>query len=648
MVRLIIGLAACAAMALADVTFNVVGLRDNAEDEFGVMVKGKLTKLTTTEETYPLWSANVAGVDGPLEYKYVHIKDGKNNEEKTARKLPDGAAYTPNDFYGRTTTIRDLPPLPQVYENHLQQNSPFFRQGYIGNIFVEGDVEKWNELNKAGDETKPYKVSVRYIGANDDIKIEGVKFDISGQSAREYAKLAYQFKFPKKNRLLDLGSLKLRNEETDATMIREKVYVDILNSLGVPAQQAAYVRLFYNGEPVGLYVAVEEMKKHWIKSVLHPGIKKDKVGSLWKMNSCCGKEGNLQWLGPKSDSYVLEDIYKNILKGTNPKDDPMKDLIQFMADLKDYDPKKVQDPIAFWEKKLDLDLFLKSMAMEYLTGSWDSYWISGSNYQFYNDPVTGKWTWLPTDFDDTFGTSFEGKVESYRKIPKVNSNGFESPLAQKLIMETPAINARFETILKDIVNYVFKPEALSPRLDAYKNMIEEDIAWDRALPRLHKGKNNKFNTADLTKGLASGTKDGWGVKNWVDQRSAIVQKDLKFKAVAGNPTKIEYHAMSKLESPFGVIASQSVTSAGAPAAAPAASHGAAHAAKPKKVPASGDKTQAPISIADVKNEAPTSKESQRITKGTANKTVNVKSSAATIKGQWTALGAVLAIAVLAL
>lgn len=141
------------------------------------------------------------------------------------------------------------------------------------------------------------------------------------------------------------------------------------------------------------------------------------------MNSCCGHEGNLQWLGPTSTSYVIGVIYKNVIPGENPKDDPLHDLIKFMADLKNYDPKEVKDPIAYWEERLDLKVFLKCMAMEYLTGSWDSYWTSGSNYQFYNDPVTGKWTWFPMDFDDAFGTSFDGNIESYRNIPKVNAGG---------------------------------------------------------------------------------------------------------------------------------------------------------------------------------------------------------------------------------
>ncbi|KAF9429533.1 hypothetical protein BGZ94_010373 [Podila epigama] len=636
MVRLMLGLAACAAVALADVTFNVVGLRDDAGDQFAVSINGKITKLTTTKDTYPLWSANVAGVDGPLNYKYVQLNAaGKTTEtEKKERKLPAGAAHTPNEFFGRAQTISKLPPLPQVFDNRLEQNSPFFREGFVGNIFVEGDQAKFNFINKGGEDfhPNPFKVKIHYIGANDIVKIDNVEFGLSGQSAREYAKLAYQMKFPKKNRLLDLSTLKLRNEETDATMMREKLYVDILNSLGVPAQQAAYVRLFYNKKPIGLFVAVEEMKKHWIKKVLHPEVKKVKPGALWKMNSCCGHEGNLEWLGPTSKSYVIGDIYKNILPGTNPPNDIMKDLIAFMKDLKDYDPKKVADPIAYWEKRLDLDLFLKAMAMEYLTGSWDSYWNAGSNYQIYNDPVTGKWTWLPTDFDDTFGTSFEGKIASYRTIPKKNAKGFESPLAQKLIMETPQINARFEQILKDIVNYVFKPDALTPRLDAYKTMIEEDVAWDRAQPRVSKGKSEKFTIEDLVKGLAAGTKDNWGLKDWINKRSSSVQKEFKFKAIAGAPSKVEPHVMTKLQSAYGVAEPKP-----AQAAAP-------NNAKQQPSTAHVDQNDKKVDEGNVDTASTDSEEES----GVESQGEKIMNSAQVLKGKWAALSTVLAVVVLAL
>ncbi|KAG0042741.1 hypothetical protein BGZ83_000124 [Gryganskiella cystojenkinii] len=123
-----------------------------------------------------------------------------------------------------------------------------------------------------------------------------------------------------------------------------------------------------------------------------------------------------------------------------------------MYDLKEYDPKNTKDPIAYWEERLDLDGFLKSMAMEYLTG----YGIrTGTKDQTISSTMTPSRTNGP-DFRLILMT---------RSVLR----------SRKLIIETPEINARFEAILKDTVNYVFKPDAWRPRMEAYKKMIQQDL-----------------------------------------------------------------------------------------------------------------------------------------------------------------------------
>ncbi|KAG0379259.1 hypothetical protein BGX24_001082 [Mortierella sp. AD032] len=552
MVRLLI-LAACVAVATADVSFNVVGLRKADADEFGVMINGKVTKLRTTKEAYPLWSANVAGIDAPLQYQYVRLsKGGAVYKESKPRKLPVGAVHTPNEFFDRPDTLHKLPALPQVFENKFEQNSPFFREGYIGNLFLEGDAKAWTFINSGGDkwwDPKPINVKVHYVGANDNVKINNVKLELSGGQTRSYSKLPYKFHFPKDHGLLDIGVLKLRSAETDPTMMREKLYIDLLNSLGVPAPQAAYVRLFFNQKPVGLYVAEEEMKKHWLTTVLHPKNNgTHKTGSLWKMDADDGLEASLLWKGPTTASYPVNHIYKNLLPGTNPKDDLMRDLIKLMGDIKNFDPKKEKDPIGYWEKRIDLEVFLKAMAMEYLAGFWDGYWTSASNYQMYNNPATGLWTWLPIDYDDTFGSSYSGEPDSYRKFRMKH----DSPLVKKLILESPQIRARFEAILKDTVSYAFKPQALMPRISAYRDMILDDVKWDRSLPRLNKGDTEGFTVEDLSKGVADGEKGEWGLKKWIVKRTEGVEKDLKFKVLPGTPSKVQPHVMTKLQSAYGI------------------------------------------------------------------------------------------------
>lgn len=419
----------------------------------------------------------------------------------------------------------------------------------------------------------------RFYSANNNIKISNVKLELSGGQTRSYSKLPYKFHFPKEHTLLDIGVLKLRSAETDPTMLREKLYTDVLNTIGVPAPQAAYVRLFFNQKPVGLYVAQEVMKKHWLTTVLHPKNNgTGKTGSLWKMDADDGKQANLVWKGPTDKSYPYDHIYKPLLPGSNPKNDPMRDLIKFMADIKHFDPKNEKDAVGYWAKRLDLDVFLKAMAMEYLAGFWDGYWSAGSNYQLYNNPATGLWTWLPIDYDDTFGSSFSSDLDSYRKFPVKH----ESVLVQKLILQSPQIRSRFEGILKDTVSYVFKPQALMPRITAYTNMILDDVEWDRSLPRLNKGESEGFTVQALTKGVAEGEKGEWGLKKWIVKRTAVVEKDLKFKVLPGTPSKVEPHVMTNLQSAYGIAVKDNTI--------PAPKDNTILAPKDKTIPAAKDET----------------------------------------------------------
>ena len=150
------------------VHFNVIGLREDNVDGFGVLIDGKITKLQTSAEAYPLWSANVAGVNAPLVYQYVRLdKKGDAAKESKPRKLPQGAVKTPNEDFERPNTLHDLPVLPQVYDSKWSRNSAFFREGYIGNLFLEGDQKAWNNIHTGGMKwwnPKPVDVKVQFIG----------------------------------------------------------------------------------------------------------------------------------------------------------------------------------------------------------------------------------------------------------------------------------------------------------------------------------------------------------------------------------------------------------------------------------------------------------------------------------------------------
>jgi hypothetical protein len=68
---------------------------------------------------------------------------------------------------------------------------------------------------------------------------------VSGHSSRAWSKVPYKLKISNKaypDGLYRRWNLKLRSEATDPTMVREKLYNDVLQSTAVMAARGAYVR----------------------------------------------------------------------------------------------------------------------------------------------------------------------------------------------------------------------------------------------------------------------------------------------------------------------------------------------------------------------------------------------------------------------
>jgi spore coat protein CotH len=53
---------------------------------------------------------------------------------------------------------------------------------------------------------------------------------------------------------------------------------------------------------------------------------------------------------------------------------------------------------------MDVNLFLKTYAVNVTVGMWDDYWSNSNNYYFYFD-AAGKFYFIPYDYDNTLGTS---------------------------------------------------------------------------------------------------------------------------------------------------------------------------------------------------------------------------------------------------
>ncbi|KAG0042441.1 hypothetical protein BGZ83_000452 [Gryganskiella cystojenkinii] len=559
--KVLFGLAALASATYADITFNVVGYPSTANGVFGVSVGGKITPLTTNETMFPVWSGSVPGSTSAVEYSYVELSSSTATttvkSEAFVRNLKDTTVTsTVNEFFERPTTIWDLPKIPYTYLATYPSKSKAFKENQIATIHVTAPKAQMDEMEQNTDGEKGYKVDFRFINSKTIHSQRNITLKLSGKSSREHSKQAYKFKFDTAS--LEEGgpdqgffhrpNIKLRSMVMDPTMMREKLYIDMLNSLGIPTQQGAYVRLFVNNEPRGLFLMVDDIKKSFLKQTVHGGNATVERGTLIQMNAyedgSKTAKADLVYKGPLSSDYPADVYVEQHLgkKSPSTKEDPLKEIIEFMKDLQDFNPQTTPNPVEYMDAHLDLDGFLRNMALEYLGGAFDNYWFSASNYFMYRNPTLrssspmGKWQWLPTDFDGTFGNGAPSStLDSYKKWnDALNTGAQDHPLVGKLILQNKDIQARFEKILTEIVQTAFKPEALLPRIDTYNKMLSLDAQWDYSLKRVSPGIDNGFTFEDFNRNLDARTKDmSYSLKGWVTDMAKLVAAELKFEIPTG-------------------------------------------------------------------------------------------------------------------
>ncbi|KAG0317554.1 hypothetical protein BGZ99_006215 [Dissophora globulifera] len=541
------GLVAFATVAHADINYNVVGYPSVPNGAFGVSIGGVITKLASNESTFPVWTGVVPGTTPATTYQYVELDAtgaALKTEAFTRTMTNTSEKNTYNEFFERQTTKWPLPMVPFAYLADWPSYTKVFNDDEIGTIHLTADPAQIAILNANPTNATDIKVTFRWIDRHLIYTQTNISFQTSGKSSKDYQKQAYKLSFDTNynQTFFSRPNIKLRSEATDPTIMREKLYIDMLNSVGVPTQQGQYVRLFVNNAPFGLYLMVDDIKKSFVKQTIYGGDPQAVIGSLVQMNApALTNQADLVYKGATNASYDPE-VYADVSLGNNPAAAPLNQLIQFMSDLAAFDPVATPDPVGYWNNtRLDLDGFLRNMALEYLMGGFDNYWMAGSNYFMYFNAqlgTQGKWQWIPTDFDGTFGSGFPTAVlPPYQTLYNFSP---DHPLVSKLIIKNAAINALFEQTLKDIVGWAFKPDGLYPRIAMINQMLSLDYQWDRAIVRTGPGLNPNYTFDDFNNNLDNVTKDmQTSIKGWIHDVSAMVATQLNFTVQPGAANRIE-------------------------------------------------------------------------------------------------------------
>ena len=282
-----------------------------------------------------------------------------------------------------------------------------------------------------------------------------------------------------------IRKLHLKWFKDDPAYVREIFCYELFKRAGVwTAARDNYCRLWIHVEGdsqeayYGVYELLEPIDKRYLKD------RKDRFGSsngyLWKCrNAAAGlnnPDGDI-WYDDDSDdrhAYTLE-------TQTEEFDSARVQLIDFMNKLNSLND---NDFYTWIQEVTDIDLLLKTYAVNVAVGMWDDYWNNANNYYIYFNArgLSGyKFFFIPYDYDNTLGTSLRCGVQddAGRQNPLNWGNDNNRLIAR--ILKYNDFKDKYVAYLKELIdakNALIDRQSAQARIRSWQRMIEPYVDND--------------------------------------------------------------------------------------------------------------------------------------------------------------------------
>ena len=304
---------------------------------------------------------------------------------------------------------------------------------HIPEITIEVPVEQWNNLLKAYDQnpnTEEYvHCNVKYRKGEDIIYISDAALRLRGNTSRvrpegssgqmhqkdkaDWHKCHFGLNFRKYvkddlHAIKGIRKLHLKWFKEDPSHVRELFCYDLFRRAGIwTGLQDIYCRVWVHVEGdskpayFGVYNMLERVDDHYVKRrVAKFG---SDEGNLWKCAYGADFRSVDEWkIGPDSDDKDFPYELKESEGTFEEAAAQLKDFIRNVSQLNDADFHE-------WIRKVcDVELLLKTYAVNVAVGMWDDHWNNTNNFYIYfnsTSPTDYKFFFIPYDYDNTLGTS---------------------------------------------------------------------------------------------------------------------------------------------------------------------------------------------------------------------------------------------------
>ena len=442
-----------------------------SEDVFGYEITYDGKKIEYASRSLFTSMAENTVFVSPKTQKYeFEVETGK--EYSFTIKAVDTSGNKTNGITKSSKLMDVIEPVP--FATRTENLDFIFGTDAVAEITLTIDRSEWDTLLKNYDTNDKNEDCIHadfkmtkgdYTWQADDIgmRLRGNTSRIRPQQGDNYYQTHFKIDFEEwiEDDTIEEGKLAgcmkgiiLKRFKDDPTYVREVFGYNFFRKNGIwTAPRAGYTRLFINiieedGKPTeldyGVYAMIEEINKQFLKerseNTPEIGTKfNGNKGNLWK---CCWQSSDGPSMATDFDAYRsfgVEEIFLDETKSmrydydlkTN-KDDLISardEFIDFIYALNDLST--VEEIKAFYEKKMDVDLFLKTYACNVLLGMDDDYWNNKNNYYFYFDKK-GKCYFIPYDYDNILGTNCFDDTATENPI-EWGRDGVKAPLIEKLL-----------------------------------------------------------------------------------------------------------------------------------------------------------------------------------------------------------------------
>ncbi len=390
---------------------------------------------------------------------------------------------------------------------------------FIGNILNNDSLESNTE----------YPAQFIYQSSTWNDTVSNIGFRLRGNTSRYADKKSFKISFNsfvQGQQWNGIEKINLNGEHNDPSILRSYLSAYLLKSGDLISPRNSYVKLFINNEYKGLYLNVEHIDEEFIQK----RFPNDDNGNLYK--SSYGAD--LTYLGSNPSNYF--NLYE--LK-TNESTNDYSGLINFLNVLNNA---SITDFPCAIQEVLDVESYLKTLAIEILCGHWDGHSFNKNNFYLYQRPSDDKFMLIQYDMDNTFGVDWMNINWANRNIYDWSHPNQPRPLYNR-IMEVPYFKDKFSFYMNEILQGYFNNATLIPLLQSKQNLIEA-----AALADTYKELDYGFSDSDFQNALIQ----AWGghvstsIASFLYNRNTSANNQLSYFGIS-NPCPLNLEDINMVD-----------------------------------------------------------------------------------------------------